>query len=60
LPFQNFEIAIQDTKRENEKNASHGLIFAKQHDKLLPIELVIIGELVVDKIKRSPNYRKFD
>jgi hypothetical protein len=60
LPFQNFEKAIQNAQKQDEGYSANGIIFMEQNDELLPIQFVVIGELIVNKIKCASNNQDFD
>jgi hypothetical protein len=60
LPFQNFEKPIQNAQKQEKGNSTKRIIFLEQNDELLPIEFVIIGKLIVNKIKRTTNNQDFD
>ena len=60
LPFQNFEKSIQNAQQQDETDSRNGLVFLEQNDEFLPIQLVVIRQLVVNKIKSTTNNQKFD
>ena len=60
LPFQDFEKSIQNAQQQDETDSRNRLVFLEQNDKLFPIQFVVIGQLVVNKIKRTTNNQEFD
>ena len=60
LPFQNFEKPIQNTQQQDKTDSRNRLVFFEQNDEFFPIQFVVVGQLVVNKIKGTANNQKFD
>ena len=60
LPFQDFEKPIQNAQQQDKTDSRNRLVFLEQNDEFFPIQFVVMGQLTVNKIKRTTNNQKFD
>ena len=60
LPFQNLEKTIQNAQQQDKTDSNNRLIFLEQNEEFFPIQFVVIGKLIVNKIKCSTNNQDFD
>ena len=60
LPFQNFKKTIQNTQQQDKTDSANRLVFLEKNNEFLPIEFIVIDQLIVNKIKGTANNQKFD
>jgi len=60
LPFKDFKEAIQNAQKQNKADSQNRLILLKQHQKFFPVQFVVVGQLIVNKIKGTAYNQKFD